>query len=77
MSSLEHMDDGMRRKIVDGLKTRQSQAPVTTEFNVTSSVVCNFWEQFQDTASIPRRARQVKAEDEYLDFWAHYDTIIC
>lgn len=58
MSSHERMDDGMRWRIVGRLEAGQSQAQVATELNVTPSVVCNLWKQFQDTGSISRRPGQ-------------------
>ena len=79
MNSHEHTDDGIRWRIVGRLETGQSQLHVATKLDVTPSVVCNVWKQFQDTGSISRRPGQGRRratmtnEDRYLALsaWRH------
>lgn len=40
------------------LEAGQSQVQICREFNLTASVVCNLWKQFQDTGSIERKPGQ-------------------
>ncbi|GBO43812.1 hypothetical protein AVEN_192354-1 [Araneus ventricosus] len=58
MSNHQRSDDGMRWRIVGRLKAGQSQVQICREFNLTPSVVCNLWKQFQDTGSIERKPGQ-------------------
>ncbi|GBL80570.1 Transposable element Tcb2 transposase [Araneus ventricosus] len=58
MSNHQRLDDGMRWRIVGRLEAGQSQVQICREFNLTPSVVCNLWKQFQDTGSIERKPRQ-------------------
>ncbi|GBO08894.1 hypothetical protein AVEN_224414-1, partial [Araneus ventricosus] len=55
MSNHQRLDDGMRWRIVGRLEAGQSQVQICREFNLTPSVVCNLWKQFQDTGSIQRK----------------------
>ncbi|GBO11641.1 Transposable element Tc1 transposase [Araneus ventricosus] len=48
----------MRWRIVGRLEASQSQVQICREFNLTPSVVCNLWKQFQDTRSIKRKPGQ-------------------
>ncbi|GBN38921.1 hypothetical protein AVEN_103449-1 [Araneus ventricosus] len=76
MSKHQHLDDGMRRRIVGRLEAGQSQVQICREFNLTPSVVCNFWKHFQDTGSIERKPGQGRprattaTEDRYLSIIA-------
>ncbi|GBM75150.1 hypothetical protein AVEN_195571-1 [Araneus ventricosus] len=62
----------MRCRIVGRLEAGLSQVQICREFNLTPSVTCNLWKQFQDTRSIERKPgqghpRTAKAtEDRYL-----------
>ncbi|GBM53286.1 hypothetical protein AVEN_52311-1 [Araneus ventricosus] len=58
MSNHQRLDDGMRWRIVGKLEAGQSQVQICREFNLTPSVVCNLWKQFQDTGSIERKPGQ-------------------
>ncbi|GBN69148.1 hypothetical protein AVEN_128501-1 [Araneus ventricosus] len=58
MSNHQRLDDGMRWRIVWRLEAGQSQVQICREFNLTPSVVCNLWKQFQDTGSIERKPGQ-------------------
>ncbi|KFM64270.1 hypothetical protein X975_14615, partial [Stegodyphus mimosarum] len=58
MSSQERMNDRIRWRIAGRFEVAQSQAQVATKLNVTSSVVCSLWKQFQETGSISRRPGQ-------------------
>ncbi|GBN94518.1 hypothetical protein AVEN_228320-1 [Araneus ventricosus] len=72
MSNHQRLDDGMRWRIVGRLEAGQSQVQICREFNLTPSVVCNLWKQFQDTGSIERKPGQGRpsattaTEDRYL-----------
>ncbi|GBL82680.1 Transcription factor Sox-6 [Araneus ventricosus] len=72
MSNHQRLDDGMRWRIVGRLEASQSQVQICREFNLTPSVVCNLWKQFQDTGSIERKPGQGRprattaTEDRYL-----------
>ncbi|GBO25667.1 Transposable element Tcb2 transposase [Araneus ventricosus] len=72
MSNLQRLDDGMRWRIVGRLESGQSQIQICREFNLTPSVMCNLWKQFQDTGSIERKPGQGRprattaTEDRYL-----------
>ncbi|GBM11100.1 hypothetical protein AVEN_242986-1 [Araneus ventricosus] len=76
MSNHQHLGDGMRCQIVGRLEADQSQVQICREFNLTPSVVCNLWKQFQDTGSIERKPRQgrpiatMATEDRYLSIIA-------
>ncbi|GBN21748.1 hypothetical protein AVEN_258184-1 [Araneus ventricosus] len=76
MSNHQHLDDGMRWRIVGRLEAGQSQVQICREFNLTPSVVCNLWKQFQDTGSIERKPGQGRprattaTEDRYLSIIA-------
>ncbi|GBM97617.1 hypothetical protein AVEN_165875-1 [Araneus ventricosus] len=76
MSNHQRLDDGMRWRIVGRLEAGQSQVQISIEFNLTPSVVCNLWKQFQDTGSIKRKAVQGRprattaTEDRYLSIIA-------
>ncbi|GBN46032.1 Transposable element Tc1 transposase [Araneus ventricosus] len=76
MSNHQLLDDGMRWRIVGRLEAGQSQVQICREFNLTPSVVCNLWKQFQDTGSIERKPRQGRpkattvTEDRYLSIIA-------
>ncbi|GBM69164.1 hypothetical protein AVEN_91748-1 [Araneus ventricosus] len=76
MSNHQRLDDRMRWRIVGRLEADQSQVQICREFNLTPSVVCNLWKQFQDTGSIERkpgqgRPRAITAtEDRYLSIIA-------
>ncbi|GBM27565.1 hypothetical protein AVEN_97079-1 [Araneus ventricosus] len=76
MSNHQCLDDGMRWRIVGRLKAGQSQVQICREFNLTPSVVCNLWKQFQDTGSIERKPGQDRprtttaTEDRYLSIIA-------
>ncbi|KFM63210.1 ATP synthase subunit beta, mitochondrial, partial [Stegodyphus mimosarum] len=48
----------MRWPIVGRLEASQSQVQICREFNLTPSVVCNLWKQFQNTESIERKPGQ-------------------
>ncbi|GFS93230.1 HTH_Tnp_Tc3_2 domain-containing protein [Trichonephila clavipes] len=61
----------MMRQIVGGLEAGQCQVQSCREFNLTPSVVCNSWKQFQGTVSIERRpakgrTRTATARDHHL-----------
>ncbi|GBL89041.1 hypothetical protein AVEN_255186-1 [Araneus ventricosus] len=62
--------------IVGKLEAGQSQDQICIEFNLTPSVVCNLWKQFQDTGSIERKPGQGRprattaTEDRYLSIIA-------
>ncbi|GBM59725.1 hypothetical protein AVEN_40648-1 [Araneus ventricosus] len=58
MSNHQRLDDGLRWRIVGRLEASQSQVQICREFNLTPSVVCNLWKQFQDTGSIERKPGQ-------------------
>ncbi|GBM10609.1 hypothetical protein AVEN_21929-1 [Araneus ventricosus] len=47
MSNHQRLDDGMRWRIVGRLEGGQSQVQICREFNLTPSVVCNLWKQFE------------------------------
>lgn len=72
MSHHQRLDDGMRWRIVGRLEAGQSQVQICREFNLTPSVVCNLWKQFQDTGSIKRKPGQGRPrattarDDRYL-----------
>ncbi|GBM11017.1 Transposable element Tcb2 transposase [Araneus ventricosus] len=72
MSNHQRLDDGMRWQIGGRLEAGQSQVQICREFNLTPSVVCNLWKQFQDTGSIERNPGQGRprattaTEDRYL-----------
>ncbi|GBO36067.1 hypothetical protein AVEN_187630-1 [Araneus ventricosus] len=76
MSNHQRLDDGMRWRIVGRLEAGQYQVQICREFNLTYSVVCNLWKQFQDTGSIERKPGQGRArattatEDRYLSIIA-------
>ncbi|GBL92896.1 hypothetical protein AVEN_54558-1 [Araneus ventricosus] len=76
MSNHQRLDNGMRWRIVRRLEAGQSQVQICREFNLTSSVVCNLWKQFQDTGSIERKPGQGRprattaTEDRYLSIIA-------
>ncbi|GBO13833.1 hypothetical protein AVEN_191936-1 [Araneus ventricosus] len=76
MSNHQHLDDGMRWRIVGRLEAGQPQVQIFREFNLTPNVVCNFWKQFQDTGSIERKSGQGRprattaTEDRYLSLIA-------
>ncbi|GBN82143.1 Transposable element Tcb2 transposase [Araneus ventricosus] len=76
MSNRQRLDDGMSWRIVGRLEVGQSQVQICREFNLTPSVVCNLWKQFQDTGSIEKkhgkgRPRATTAtEDRYLSIIA-------
>ncbi|GBM41877.1 hypothetical protein AVEN_161393-1 [Araneus ventricosus] len=55
MSNHQHLDDGRRWRIVGRQEAGQSQAQICREFDLTPSVTCNLWKQFQDTGSIQRK----------------------
>ncbi|GBM75032.1 Transposable element Tcb2 transposase [Araneus ventricosus] len=58
MSNHQRLDDGMRWRIVGRLEEGQSKVQICREFNLTPSIVCNLWKQFQDTGSIDRKPGQ-------------------
>lgn len=58
MSHHQRLGDGMRWRIVGRLEAGQSQSQICREFNLTPSVVCNLWKQFQDTGSVERKPGQ-------------------
>ncbi|GBN68370.1 hypothetical protein AVEN_223918-1 [Araneus ventricosus] len=66
----------MRWRIVGRLEAGQSQVQISRKFNLTLSVVCNLWKQFQDTGSIERKSGQgppratTATEDRYLSIIA-------
>ncbi|GBO10114.1 hypothetical protein AVEN_236003-1 [Araneus ventricosus] len=66
----------MRWRIVGRLEEGQSQVQICRKFNLTPSVVCNLWKQFQDTGSIERKPKQGRprattaTEDRYLSIIA-------
>ncbi|GBL71645.1 hypothetical protein AVEN_62927-1 [Araneus ventricosus] len=76
MNNHQSLDDGMRWRIVGRLETGQSQVQICREFNLTPSVMCNLWKQFQDTGSIERKPGQGRprattaTEDCYLSIIA-------
>ncbi|GBM02765.1 hypothetical protein AVEN_40831-1 [Araneus ventricosus] len=76
MSNHQRLDDGMRWRIVGRLEAGQSHVQICIEFNLTPSVVCNLWKQFQDTGSIERKPGQCRprattaTEDRYLSIIA-------
>ncbi|GBM84655.1 hypothetical protein AVEN_136685-1 [Araneus ventricosus] len=76
MSNHQRLDDGMRWRIVGRLEAGQSQVQICREFNLTPSVLCNLWKQFQDTGSIERKPGQGRprantaTEDRYLSIIA-------
>ncbi|GBN76633.1 hypothetical protein AVEN_218485-1 [Araneus ventricosus] len=76
MSNHQRLNGGMRWRIVERLEAGQSQVQVCRGFNLTPSVVCNLWKQFQDTGSIERKPRQGRprattaTEDCYLSIIA-------
>ncbi|GBM45040.1 Transposable element Tc1 transposase [Araneus ventricosus] len=76
MSNHQRLDDGMRWRIMGRLEAGQSQVQICREFNLTPSVVCNLWKQFQDTGSIERKPEQGRprattaTEDRYLSIIA-------
>ncbi|GFV51836.1 HTH_Tnp_Tc3_2 domain-containing protein [Trichonephila clavipes] len=45
----------MRLQIVRRLEAGQCQVQICREFNLTPSVVCNLWKQFQDTEFFKRK----------------------
>ncbi|GBN15901.1 hypothetical protein AVEN_88534-1, partial [Araneus ventricosus] len=60
-------------RIVGRLEAGQSQIQICTQFNLTPSVVCNLWKQFQDTGSIERKPGEGlprATEDCYLSIIA-------
>ncbi|GBM00746.1 hypothetical protein AVEN_150913-1 [Araneus ventricosus] len=76
MCNHQRLDDGMRWRIVGRQEAGQSQVQICREFNLTPSVVCNLWKQFQDTGSIERKPGQghpratTATEDRYLSIIA-------
>jgi transposase len=56
----------MRWRIVGRLEAGQSQVQIRVQIcihlNLTPSVVCNLWKQFQDTGSIQRKSGQGRAK---------------
>ncbi|GBN38897.1 hypothetical protein AVEN_153224-1 [Araneus ventricosus] len=76
MNNHQRLDDGMRWRIVGRLGAGQSQVQICREFNLTPSVVCKLWKQFQDTGSIERKPGQGRprattaTEDRYLSIIA-------
>ncbi|GBL99184.1 Transposable element Tc1 transposase [Araneus ventricosus] len=76
MSKHQRLDDGMRWRIVGRLEADQSQFHICREFNLTPSVVCNLWKQFQDAVSNERKPGQGRprattaTEDRYLSIIA-------
>ncbi|KFM59504.1 hypothetical protein X975_12997, partial [Stegodyphus mimosarum] len=72
MSNRQRLDDGKRWRIVGRLEAGQSQVQICRECNLTPSLVCNLWKQFQDTGSIKRKHGQghpkatTAREDRYL-----------
>ncbi|GBN14676.1 Transposable element Tcb2 transposase [Araneus ventricosus] len=76
MSNHQRLEDGMRWRIVQRLEAGQSQVQICREFNLTPSVVCNLWKQFQVIGSIERKAGQGRprattaTEDRYLSIIA-------
>ncbi|GBN53459.1 hypothetical protein AVEN_38563-1 [Araneus ventricosus] len=72
MSNQQHLDDGMRWRILGRLEVGQSEVQICREFNLTPSVVCNLWKQFQDIGPIERKTGQGRprattaTEDRYL-----------
>ncbi|GBL90615.1 hypothetical protein AVEN_219291-1 [Araneus ventricosus] len=76
MSNHQRLDDGMRWRIAGRLEADQSQVQICREFNLTSSVVCNLWKQFQDIGSIEKKPVQGRprattaTEDRYLSIIA-------
>ncbi|GBN24071.1 hypothetical protein AVEN_27891-1 [Araneus ventricosus] len=81
MSNHQRLDDGMRWRIVERLDAGQSQVQICREFNLTPSVVCNLWKQFQDTGSIERKPGQSRPrdtmaiEDRYLSIIARHNRV--
>ncbi|GBM10042.1 hypothetical protein AVEN_24023-1 [Araneus ventricosus] len=82
MSSHQHLDNGMRWRIVERLEAGQSQVQICREFNLTPSVVCNLWKQFKDTGYIERKPRQGRprattpTEDRYLSIIARRNRVL-
>ncbi|GBN12829.1 Transposable element Tcb2 transposase [Araneus ventricosus] len=76
MSNHQRLDDGMRWGIVGRLEAGQSLLQICREFNLTPSIVCNLWKQFQDTGSIEIKPGQGRprattaTEDRYLSIIA-------
>ncbi|GBN06882.1 hypothetical protein AVEN_33979-1 [Araneus ventricosus] len=76
MSNHQCLDDGMRWRIVGRPEAGQSQVQSCRELNLTPSVVCNLWKQFQDIGSIERKPGQGRprattvTEDRYLSIIA-------
>ncbi|GFW85576.1 HTH_Tnp_Tc3_2 domain-containing protein [Trichonephila clavipes] len=58
MSNYQRLDDGMSWQIVGRLEASQCQMQICRVFDLTPSVVCNLWKQFQDTGSIGRKPGQ-------------------
>ncbi|GBN43219.1 Transposable element Tcb2 transposase [Araneus ventricosus] len=82
MSNYQRLDHGMRWRIVGRLEAGQSQVQICREFNLTPSVVCNLWKQFQDTGSIERKPGQghpratTATEDRYLSIIARLNGVL-
>ncbi|GBM14601.1 Transposable element Tcb2 transposase [Araneus ventricosus] len=76
MSNHQRLDDGMRWRIVGRLEAGQYQFQICREFNLTPSVVCNLWKQFQDSGFIKRKLGKGRpkaptaTEDRYLSIIA-------
>ncbi|GBM65389.1 hypothetical protein AVEN_79642-1 [Araneus ventricosus] len=76
MSNYQRLDNGMKWRIVGRLEAGQSQVQICRAFNLTPSVVCNLWKQFQDTGSIERKPGQGRprattaTEDSYFSIIA-------
>ncbi|GBO21646.1 hypothetical protein AVEN_201798-1 [Araneus ventricosus] len=76
MSNHQRLEGGMRWLIVGRLEAGQSQVQICRNFNLTPSVVCKLWKQFQDTGSIERKPGEgcpkatMAKEDHYLSIIA-------
>ncbi|GFV04060.1 transposable element Tc1 transposase [Trichonephila clavipes] len=60
MSNRQRLDDGIRWLVAERLETDHTQCriQICREFNLTFSIVCDLWKQFQDTGSIERKPGQ-------------------
>ncbi|GBL95208.1 hypothetical protein AVEN_253535-1 [Araneus ventricosus] len=82
MSNHQRLDDGMRWRIVGRLEAGQSQVRICREFNLTPSITCNLWKQFQDTGSIKKKPWQGRprattaTEDRHLSIIARRNRVL-
>ncbi|GFU39522.1 hypothetical protein TNCV_2526411, partial [Trichonephila clavipes] len=72
MSSLHHIDDFMRGRIIEKIEEGRKITDVAREFDIAHSVVSRLWKSFKTTAMCSRRhgggsvRSTTPAEDRYI-----------